>query len=149
MAAALTLTHGEGFGARVTVEGLGLVLGHGMSRFDPQPRHPNAPGPRKHPLTNMCPTVLLRDGRPYVAIGGAGGRRIVNSVLGVLALLVGHDLPLDAALNAPRLHTEGDLTVTLDPKTPGPQQAYLKDAGYTVKHGGGANVSAVRVEPAA
>src|SRR5262249_30976404 len=37
MMAALTFTHGESFGAQVTVDGLGLILGHGMSRFDPRP----------------------------------------------------------------------------------------------------------------
>src|SRR5205823_11286413 len=40
---ALTLTHGNTFGALVTVDGLGLILGHGMSRFDPHSRHANAP----------------------------------------------------------------------------------------------------------
>src|SRR5262249_35188261 len=42
---ALTLTHGNHFGARVAVAGLGLILGHGMSRFEPRPGHPNSPGP--------------------------------------------------------------------------------------------------------
>src|SRR5205814_5946702 len=46
---ALTLTHGGGFGAQVTVEGLGTTLGHGMSRFKPHPGHPNSPGPGKRP----------------------------------------------------------------------------------------------------
>src|SRR5262249_43206196 len=39
---ALTFTHGDGFGAQVTVPGLGLTLGHGMSRFDPRPGRPNS-----------------------------------------------------------------------------------------------------------
>src|SRR5262249_29531268 len=73
---ALTLTHGESFGAQVTVAGLGLILGHGMARFDPRPGRPNSPGPSKRPLHNMCPTVLLREGKPILAIGGTGGRRI-------------------------------------------------------------------------
>jgi gamma-glutamyltranspeptidase/glutathione hydrolase len=59
---ALTLTHGGSFGAQVTIEGLGLTLGHGMSRFNPRPGHPNAPGPAKRPLNNMCPTIVLRQG---------------------------------------------------------------------------------------
>src|SRR5207248_5858529 len=83
MMVALTLTHGGGFGAQVTVDGLGLVLGHGMSRFEPRPGHPNSPGPNKRPLHNMCPTVALRDGKPALVLGGRGGRRIPNTVLGV------------------------------------------------------------------
>ncbi|TXT21331.1 MAG: Gamma-glutamyltransferase, partial [Planctomycetota bacterium] len=65
--AALTLTHGNSFGARVTVDGLGLTLGHGMSRFDPRPDHPNAPGPGKRPLHNMAPTIVTRGGQPVLA----------------------------------------------------------------------------------
>src|SRR5262249_10615458 len=42
---AMTLTQGGAFGAQVTADGLGLALGHGMSRFDPHPEHPNAPAP--------------------------------------------------------------------------------------------------------
>ena len=60
---ALTLTHGNTFGACVTVEGLGLILGHGMSRFNPRSGHPNSPGPGKRPLHNMCPTIVLRGGK--------------------------------------------------------------------------------------
>ena len=66
MMVALTLTHGGSFGACVTVDGLGLILGHGMSRFDPRTGKSNSPGPGKRPLHNMCPCVVLRDGQPLV-----------------------------------------------------------------------------------
>jgi gamma-glutamyltranspeptidase / glutathione hydrolase len=139
----LTLTHGGGFGAQVTVDGLGLVLGHGMSRFDPRPGMPNSPGPGKRPLHNMCPTVVLRGGRPRLALGAAGGRKIVNSVFEVLAHYAGRDAPVETALAAPRLHTEGDMKVVVDVRTPEPDAAYLREIGYTVQRGAGANVSAV------
>src|SRR5262249_11948180 len=103
---ALTLTHGGHFGARVTVDGLGLTLGHGMSRFDPRPGRPNSPGPGKRPLHNMCPTVVLRAGKPILALGGAGGRKIPNAVFEVLLQYVGRDASLEDAIAAPRLHTE-------------------------------------------
>src|SRR5205814_93113 len=89
MFVALTLTHGGHFGAQVTVDGLGLILGHGMSRFDPRPGHPNCPGPGKRPLHNMCPTIVLKGGVPVVALGARGGRRIPNAVFEVLTALVG------------------------------------------------------------
>jgi gamma-glutamyltranspeptidase/glutathione hydrolase len=141
--AALTLTHGSSFGAVVTVPGLGLTLGHGMSRFDPRPTHPNALGPGKRPLHNMCPTVVLRDGRPVLAVGGRGGRKIPNAVFEVLALAVGHDLPPDEAVASPRLHTEGGLVVEVEAAWPEAEVARLKEAGYTVKRAGSATVSAV------
>ena len=111
---ALTLSHGNGFGACVTVDGLGLTLGHGMSRFDPSPDHPNAPGPGKRPLHNMTPTVVLRDGRPVLAVGGAGGRKIPNSLMEILTRYVALGRPFVEAMNAPRIHTEGTTSLALE-----------------------------------
>ncbi len=144
MMVALTLTHGVSFGAMVTVEGLGLLLGHGMSRFDPRPNHPNCPGPGKRPLHNMCPTIVTRDGQPVLALGGAGGRMIPNAVYNVLALTVGRDLPLAEAMAAPRPHTEGGLEVKLEAKQPEAESAYLKKVGFRVERGAAALVSAVK-----
>ena len=76
---AITLTHGGSFGSRAVVDELGLVLGHGMSRFDPRPGRPNSVAPGKRPITNMCPTIVTRGVTPVLAVGGAGGTRIPNS----------------------------------------------------------------------
>ena len=141
--AALTLTHGGYFGAQVMVPGLGLVLGHGMSRFDPRPKHPNSPGPGKRPLHNMCPTVVLREGKPFLALGGRGGRKIPNAVFDVLAQLVGRGASPSDGLAALRMHTEGGLTVTLEAKWPDAEAARLKECGYTVARGPSAVVSSV------
>jgi gamma-glutamyltranspeptidase/glutathione hydrolase len=144
---ALTFTHGNAFGARVVVEELGLLLGHGMSRFEPKPGHPNSPGPRKRPLHNMCPTIVTNKGLPVLAIGGAGGRKIPNSIFDVLTehLLLG--APLEKAIATPRLHTEGDATLLMEQKWPEDQTAFLKKSGYTVAAGSGAVISAVRRDP--
>ncbi len=147
MMVALTMTHGDSFGARVTVDGLGLILGHGMSRFDPRPGHPNSPGPGKRPLHNMCPTVVLRDGRPVLALGGRGGRRIPNAVFTVLSHYVGRDASLTDAIVAPRPHTEGDLNLTVESKWPETEVNYLKKIGYTVRNGASAVVDAVTFNP--
>jgi gamma-glutamyltranspeptidase / glutathione hydrolase len=146
--AALTLTHGGGFGAMVTVEGLGLVLGHGMSRFDPQPGRPNSPGPGKRPLHNMCPTIVLKEGHPVLALGARGGRKIPNAVFEVLAHFIGQGESLQQAVAALRLHTEGGRRVTLEPRADAAQESFLKDLGYTVDRGASAVISAVRRDPA-
>lgn len=144
--AAMTLTHGGAFGAQVTVPGLGLTLGHGMSRFDPRPRHPNSPGPGKRPLHNMCPTIVLRDGKPVLAVGGRGGRRIPNAVFAVLAAFVGRGASAEEALAAPRLHTEGGLTLVLEALWADADVARFKTAGYSVSRAASAVVSAVWVD---
>jgi gamma-glutamyltranspeptidase/glutathione hydrolase len=143
MMVALTLTHGNAFGARVTVEGLGLILGHGMSRFDPRPGRPNSPGPGKRPLHNMCPTVVLRDGRPVLALGATGGRKIPSTVFEVLCRYAGRGEPLADAVAARRLHTEGGLDVTVETRWPEAEVSYLRELGYAVKTGPSATVQAV------
>jgi gamma-glutamyltranspeptidase/glutathione hydrolase len=140
---ALTFTHGEAFGAGVTIDGLGLTLGHGMSRFDPRPGLPNSVGPGKRPLHNMCPTVVHKGGRPVLALGASGGRRIPNTVFDVLAYHLGEGRPLEDAVKAPRVHTEGDLNLTLEASWPAAVSDHFRRVGYVVKPGGGANLSAI------
>ena len=145
--AAITLTHGNSFGARVTVDGLGLTLGHGMSRFDPHPGHPNCPGPGKRPLHNMCATIVLREGRPVLAIGGRGGRKIPNALFGALTQFVGLGEPLAAALAAPRLHTEGKLALELEAKWPAAEVEALGRLGYQTKAAPSATLSTAAFDP--
>ncbi|HEY1598916.1 MAG TPA: gamma-glutamyltransferase [Pirellulales bacterium] len=146
---ALTLTHGEGFGARVTVDGLGIVLGHGMSRFDPVPGHPNSVRPKCRPLNNMCPTIVFRGDQPIVALGATGGRRIPNTMFSVLQALVGRGLALPEAYAVPRLHTEGDVKLQLAKGWSEAEVAYLKRVGYTIQDGQGANLNAISRDPQA
>ena len=144
--AALTLTHGNTFGACVTVDGLGLTLGHGMSRFDPDPCHPNAPGPGKRPLHNMVPTIVTRDGKPVLAVGGTGGRKIPNGLFEVLTNFVVLDQSMKESIAAPRLHTEGDMALAVEKAWPAEETTALRNLGYTVTNSGGATMSAVALE---
>lgn len=143
---ALTLTHGNSFGAQVAVDGLGLTLGHGMSRFDPHPGHPNAPGPGKKPLHNMVPTLVTRGGKPVIAVGGRGGRKIPNTMLQFLSQSVLFGKSLDESMNAPRIHTEGTTAVEFEPKWIASDLEGLKKIGYNVKAASAATLSAVALE---
>ena len=144
--AAVTFTHGGGFGARVTVEGLGLILGHGVSRFDPRSSHPNSPGPGKRPLHNMCPTIVTRDGVAWLAVGGAGARRIPNGTFDVLVgVLQGKTMP--DAMEAPRMHTTGNLDLRLDSTWDESEVAAFTQMGYEVSRGAGARMSAAAIDP--
>ena len=145
--AAVTLTHGNGFGAGVTVDGLGLTLGHGMSRFETKSGHANSPGPGKRPLHNMCPSIVLREGRPVLAVGGRGGRKIPNATLETLLQFVALNRPLAAAVAAPRPHTEGTPAVELEGAWPATELAALPRLGYKVKSAVSATVSAVSFDP--
>jgi gamma-glutamyltranspeptidase/glutathione hydrolase len=142
--AVITLTHGDSFGARVTVDGLGLLLGHGMSRFEPSPGKLNSIAPGKRPLDNMCPSIVLRDGKPSVALGGIGGRRIPNSVFQTLLQLLANGRELNDAVQAPRIHTEGGLDLHVEKGIPKADIDYMQKIGYKIAPPIGAFVSAVQ-----
>ena len=144
---ALTLTHGGGFGARVTVEGLGLTLGHGVSRFDPRPGRANSIGPRKRPLNNMTPTAVLRDGRPVLALGARGGRRIPNAVYSALLKFVGEDGSMAESVAAPRMHTIGNMELALDDAWKESYTKVFKDLGFEISRSSVALLSATSFDP--
>jgi gamma-glutamyltranspeptidase/glutathione hydrolase len=103
----LTATQGYLFGSQVVIEGLGLVLGHGMSRFDFVPGSPNAPAPRKRMHHNMSPTIIMRDGKPWRAFGMPGGPKIVNVATQLIVNSVDFGQSVGGAIMAPRIHSEG------------------------------------------
>ena len=144
---ALTFTHGEAFGAQVTVPGLGLTLGHGLSRFDPRPGRANSVGPGKRPLHNMCPTVVAKGGKPLLALGATGGRRIPNTLFDVLTYRLGEGRSLTNAVKAPRVQTEGDLALTLEAAWPSAVKDHFKTVGYATKDGPAASLSAIERDP--
>src|SRR5262249_56545930 len=75
---AWTQTHGGGFGSGVMVKGTGVVLGHGMCRFEPRPGWANSVAPGKRPLHNMSPLIAVKDGKAVLALGATGGRADVH-----------------------------------------------------------------------
>jgi gamma-glutamyltranspeptidase/glutathione hydrolase len=135
------------YGSHLVVDGLGLVMNHGMSRFDYVPGHPNAPAPRKRMQHNMSPTIALRDGQPSFAFGLPGGPKIV-SVTAQLALdLIAFGTTPAAAIDAPRLHTVGDEPLAVSQHMPDRVIAELEKCGHTVRReddlGGPVNVLAI------
>ena len=147
-AVAMTLTHGNPFGAQVTVDGLGLTLGHGMSRFEPNPRHPNAPGPGKRPLMGVSPSLVLRKGIPVMAVGAGGGVKIPNCLFDVLTQFVLQEASMESAVAAQRLHTTGTLSVAVEPHFPKETAQYLTGVGFKVQTSeSSAIVSAVSFNP--
>jgi len=110
---ALTQTLLSRFGAKVLLEDTGVLLNNGIMWFDPTPGRPNSIGPGKRPLSNMVPTVLRKEGRPWAALGASGGRRILPAVAQILSFLVDYGMDLEAAFHCPRLDASG-AGVTLD-----------------------------------
>jgi len=103
----LTHTAVSLFGSRVVVPGTGILLSNGMLWFDPEPGKPSSVGPGKRALVNMVPVLAFRRGEPHLTLGAPGGRKIISAIPQVLSNLADLKLPPQAAIEAPRIHTEG------------------------------------------
>jgi gamma-glutamyltranspeptidase / glutathione hydrolase len=111
---AVTYTINETYGSGATAKGLGFLLNNEMDDFSAKPGHPNmfkliqgeanAIQPRKRPLSAMTPTILLRDGRFYMATGSPGGGTIINTVLQTIVNVVDFGMNIQEAVNWPRIH---------------------------------------------
>jgi len=114
-AVAITQTINLILGSGITVPGTGIVLNDEMDDFSVAPDVPNAFGlvdtrgqnaiaPGKRPLSSMSPTILLRDGRPFLVTGSPGGPRIITTTLLTILDLVDYGMNVQEAVSAPRFH---------------------------------------------
>ena len=109
---AMTQTLNNAFGAKAMAPGTGIFLNNTMALFDPHPGHPNSIAPGKRSVSSMSPTLVTRDGQPFMALGLPGGVRIFPSVLQALVNVIDHGMSLQEAVEAPRIWTQGqDLEV--------------------------------------
>lgn len=102
-----TQTLNGGFGAKVTVPGTGMLLNNCMHLMDPNPGRTNSIAPGKRILSSMSPTIVLKEGRPVMALGTPGGVRIFGSVLQAIVNVVDHGMSLQEAVEAPRMWDRG------------------------------------------
>jgi gamma-glutamyltranspeptidase/glutathione hydrolase len=110
-----TYTINDLFGSKVTAKGTGVLLNDEMDDFTARAGKPNIFGliqsernsvaPHKRPLSSMTPTIVLRkDGSFWFALGARGGPRIISAVVQTIMNVIDYDMPLQQALDAPRIH---------------------------------------------
>ncbi len=113
-AVAVTYTLNGSFGIGKVAEGTGILLNNEMDDFTIKPGVPNLYGlvqgeanaiePRKSPLSSMSPTIVSKDGKPFMVIGSPGGSRIITITLEAIMNVVDHGMDLQEAIDAPRIH---------------------------------------------
>ncbi|TKJ40815.1 gamma-glutamyltransferase [candidate division LCP-89 bacterium B3_LCP] len=111
---AMTATINMGFGSGYVIPGTGIFLNNEMDDFSSQPGVPNYFGllgaeanaitPSKRPLSSMTPTFVFYDGAPFMILGSPGGPRIITTVLQVILNVIDHEMTIQAAVDAPRIH---------------------------------------------
>ncbi|HEX2942753.1 MAG TPA: gamma-glutamyltransferase, partial [Rhodopila sp.] len=115
---ALTTTLLSSMGSRVVLPKTGILMNNGVMWFDPRPGQPNSIAGGKRPLTNMSPVIIRDAGRPWMAAGASGGRRILASVLQMMAFVMDFGMDPEAAAHHPRIDVSSPDTVSVDWRMP-------------------------------
>lgn len=115
-AVSVTATINTPFGSGVIVPGTGFLLNNEMDDFVTWPGRPNYFGlvgnaanevePGKRPLSSMAPTMLVKDGRPFLVIGSMGGPRIITSVVLTVLNILQFGMTAQEAVDFPRIHQQ-------------------------------------------
>ncbi|MET3116692.1 gamma-glutamyltranspeptidase/glutathione hydrolase [Undibacterium sp. GrIS 1.8] len=111
---ATTYTLNLNFGSGIVASGTGITLNNEMDDFSVKAGAPNAFGllggdanaiaAYKRPLSSMSPTIILKDGRPFLTTGSPGGSRIITTSLQIIMNVIDHDMNIAEASIAPRIH---------------------------------------------
>ena len=125
---ALTQSLGPNMGSRVATDGLGFLyattLGGYLGDFQPGQRA----------ASHISPVIISKDGKPVMALGAAGGSRIITAIVQTISRLIDFDMPLDKALAAGRVHS-GDtvmLVETHEGTWNADQVANFREMGYKI-----------------
>jgi gamma-glutamyltranspeptidase/glutathione hydrolase len=143
-AVANTYTLNNGYGSGITVEGAGFLLNDEMDDFASKPGAPNLYGlvqgeantiaPNKRPLSSMTPTIVLKDGKPWLVLGSPGGGTIINTVLQVLLNVLVFKMDILQAVSFPRFHHQWmpDRLILERVGFSGDTIQKLREAGYQI-----------------
>ena len=115
-AVSVSTTLNTGFGCGVLVEGAGFFLNNEMDDFSAKPGIPNIFGligneanaiqPYKRPLSSMTPTIVLKNGEPFLIIGTPGGSTIITTVMQIILNVAIHGMDIQEAVSVPRIHSQ-------------------------------------------
>lgn len=111
-----TYTINFSYGTGLVADGTGILLNNEMDDFSAKPGVPNGYGliggdanaveGGKRPLSSMSPTIVLKDGKPYLVTGTPGGSRIITTVLQVIVNVIDHEMNIAEATHALRIHDQ-------------------------------------------
>ncbi len=133
-----TLTIEQTGGSGITVPGRGFLLNNELTDFTAayDPKDPNRIQGGKRPRSSIAPTIVLRNGRPFLALGSPGGSTIITTVLQILFNRIDRGMSIHAALEAPRAQQSNTETVNAEPEFISAYGAQLTPYGHQLKAAG-------------
>ncbi|MGI8687839.1 MAG: gamma-glutamyltransferase family protein [Thermomicrobiales bacterium] len=132
----VSFTHsiGSNAGAGVVTPGLGFLFNNFLGHYNPVPGQPDSIAPGKR-LSGVLPAIVFRGETPYVALGAPGGSRIITAVAQAIANVLDFDMGMDAAVRAPRFHSEEEQLLFVEPAFPDAVVAALATKWNEVQRG--------------
>jgi len=136
--ASYTLTIEQTGGSGITVPGYGFLLNNELTDFNFVPLQagvpdPNLPAAGKRPRSSMSPTIMLKNGRPWLTLGSPGGATIITTVLQVATGYIDRDLSLVDAIATPRFSSRNGAASEAEPAIAnGPLGTQLRALGHTI-----------------
>ena len=115
-------------GSGIVVPGYGFLLNNEMTDFDFSGPRPNVPEAGKRPRSSMAPTIVFKDGKPAFSIGSPGGATIITTVLQTIVNHVDFGMPMNEAIDAPRLSERNGASTSVEPGFAGSDQARALEA---------------------
>lgn len=144
-AVSLTYTLEHSYGSGMGSSKLGFIFNNEMGDFNPVAdvttsrgqigSSPNLIAPEKRMLSNMTPTIVAKDGKPYLIIGSPGGRTIINTVFQTVLNVLAYDMRIDKAIEAMKIHHQwlpDQILYETDLMSPDTRDA-LEDMGHTLR----------------
>lgn len=127
---AITKTVNGLFGNSVVVDGYGFVMNNEMDDFVLGAGHPNSVAPSKTPLSSMSPTIVLKDGKPFMVLGSPGATKIISTVSQVISRVIDHKMGMQDAIDAPRLWDNTSNKINVETRIPDETLKQLEAMGH-------------------
>jgi gamma-glutamyltranspeptidase/glutathione hydrolase len=142
-----TLTIEQTGGSGIVVPGRGFLLNNELTDFSTvyDPADPNRIDPGKRPRSSMSPTIILEDGKPFLALGSPGGSTIITTVLQTIVNRVDLGMNISEAIAAPRASQRNTAKVTAEPAFIAAYGSALAPFGHQFTPSGDAFTSAAEI----
>jgi gamma-glutamyltranspeptidase/glutathione hydrolase len=129
------------------VPGRGFILNNELTDFSTtfSPTDPNRIRPGKRPRSSMSPTIVLKNGEPWLALGSPGGSTIITTVLQTLFNRIDRGMTIQQALAAPRAAQRNTASVTAEQSFIDAYGALLTPYGHTFAAAGAPGSSAAEI----
>jgi len=141
-----TQTLGNIFGSKIMPEGTGIWLNNSLAYSTYEPKgNPMDAFPGRHKLSGDCPIIIIKNDKPWAALGTPGGHTITQNMPQVIFNLVDGALSMKDAINRPKIaFAEPDLLI-VEPSMPETIYEYLKNKGHKIRRGSIGNVQGIRI----